>query len=126
MRADVSHDATQLRAVPRRAIVLALMGAALAGLAVAPWLAFAASSGFRLFPVHDIDRDFVVASVWGAALTLSILAWPAPFDRRLLLMALWCVKTAVALAFMLLYESHYDSLDAFGYFQAAMAPDADW
>ncbi|MHB1261333.1 MAG: class I SAM-dependent methyltransferase [Thermoplasmatota archaeon] len=58
------------------------------------------------------------AAGWTLALVLAawLMSWPLPSSMRRLLTALWCVRLLVVLGFMLLYESQYSGLDAYGYY----------
>jgi hypothetical protein len=90
-----------------------------------PLIGFAVSHGINL-PIHDVAADYVAGFWWSAVLGMSILLWPIPVPHRATLFGLWIVKAAVALGFMLIYESSYSSLDAFRYFLASLQDQYDW
>jgi hypothetical protein len=63
-----------------------------------------------------INRTYDLGLLWAAILTGVVLV--LPFDRgiRAHLIALWLLRCFVTLGFMLGYEFHYKSLDAFLYY----------
>jgi hypothetical protein len=94
----------------------------LAGVA-APWLLDLAARLGSHIPQPDMQTDYLVGWVWGVLIAVSIAFWPVPERDRPLLLALWAVKLGVALGFMLLYETTYTDLDAYGYFRSARLGD---
>ena len=106
---------TPKRWVPRhRAYAMTLLAAAL-------------SSGCSLrelgrnIPQPEIERDYLVAVAWGAALLVSILFWPVPRQDKRPLVLVWCAKLGVTLGAMLFYEYNY-GLDAYFYFAEPNQP----
>lgn len=69
---------------------------------------------------HAMDwlRGLGLAAILGALL----VAIPLPKGDRGPLLLLWGAKTLVVLGFMLFYESHYSSLDAYGYYSHSLGP----
>lgn len=85
------------------------------GLAAPALLNLVAGLGSHI-PQRDMAADYITAVLWAMTLGMSILAWPVTArDKRALLWA-WLAKSAVTLGIMLLYEDHYQVLDAYGYF----------
>lgn len=70
-------------------------------------------------PVVDVTGDYALAVGWALFLALTIVLWPVPGKEKPHLLALWIAKSAVVLVPMLVYEAHYDFLDAYGYYAAA-------
>jgi hypothetical protein len=109
---------------PNKQVIL-FVAALAAGLLATPLLDASLRAGLNMAP-HDLATDYVTGALWATALAVGILLWPVPFVDRCVLFALWIVKAAVALGFMLLYESTYSSLDAFGYYMASTQAQFDW
>jgi hypothetical protein len=99
-----------------------LLLGAVAGLG-APWLLDLAARLGSHIPQPDMQTDYLVGWVWGVVIAASIAFWPVPEQDRPRLLALWAVKLGVALGFMLLYETTYTDLDAYGYFRSARLGD---
>ena len=76
-------------------------------------------------PSMDLQSDYLWGVVWAAVLGFGILLWPVSAADKKDLLILWAVKVALALGFMLFYESFYDSLDAYGYY-AEVGPARDY
>ncbi len=93
-------------------------GAALAlcaALALPTFLNFVAQLGHNI-PAEDLRSDYLMGCVWAVALgcVMALLPISTPHKRDLLI--LWTVKVGIALGLMLFYESFYNTLDAYGYF----------
>jgi hypothetical protein len=76
--------------------------------------------GFRI-PQASIELDYLFGVVWAVVLGITILFWPAPARDKSALIAIWIIKCAVTLGFMLVYEWYYE-LDTFIYFERSRAP----
>jgi hypothetical protein len=75
---------------------------------------------FSQFIEHnDLAADYVLGVVWAFAWGLSILVWPVPPQHKGVLILLWFLRCAVALAIQLPIQFHYAQtgiVDALGYF----------
>ena len=67
-------------------------------------------------PSLDLRTDYLQGAVWAVALGVLLALLPFPTRHKRDLLILWGVKIVVALGLMLFYESFYDTLDAYGYF----------
>jgi hypothetical protein len=94
---------------------------ALAAPMLVEWVQIA---GLRI-PQQDLGRDYLVGIVWALALTGVLLLVPLRSPDKPALLALWLVKCAVTLGFMLFYEQRY-GIDAYGYFAVARESSFDW
>jgi hypothetical protein len=102
----------------------ALLGI-LAGASVGPLLAIAALLG-RWIPSLHVDIDYAKGVLWAFVLGATIALWPVRREEKVALAVIWVAKCVMALGFMLVYEWNYDTLDAYGYWEAAQGPSMDW
>ncbi len=79
----------------------------------------------RNIPQPEIERDYLVAVAWGAALLVSIMLWPVPQSHKKPLVLVWLAKLGVTLGAMLLYEYNY-GLDAYYYYSEPNEPGFRW
>lgn len=74
-----------------------------------------------VFRISDMEADFL-SGILAAILILGLIQiLPVPRPHRGLLSLLWLARTGVTLGLMLLYESHYVTLDATFYYRAGLA-----
>jgi hypothetical protein len=115
------------RGAPERTrAILFLAAAATIGLMVEPLLSLVTALGHYIHPTSDLPGDYIKAWFTAVIFAFSILLWPVPRRERLTLLGLWTAKVIVVLGFMLVYEWHYDSLDAVGYYASANDPAFDF
>lgn len=67
-------------------------------------------------PTALLERDYLLAILWGVVLTLSLYWWPAAPRERSALLYLWAFRLVVTLGAMLAFEQRYDFLDSYSYF----------
>lgn len=67
-------------------------------------------------PQADLESDYIIGISWAIILGGSILLWPISSKNKRDLLCVWAIKAFVVLGFMLIYESRYDSLDGYSYF----------
>lgn len=70
-------------------------------------------------PWFSHEFDFLVGLAGALVLTAVILCLPISERERVALTAIWLAKSALALGPMLIYEAHYDLLDAYIYHEDA-------
>lgn len=91
------------------AIILSLLSATLI-------LSGAVVSLGKNIPQTDILTDYITGVLLALGIGLVILLIPFSPQTKRSLITIWIVKTLITLGFMLLYESYYDVVDAYGYF----------
>lgn len=82
-------------------------------------LVVAVTTSGRFIPTDDVYGDWTKGVLWALALGATIPLWPVSRDERRALLALWGLRCIVTLGAMLLYEGHYEFLDAYGYYAVA-------
>lgn len=73
-----------------------------------------------------LQDDWLVAGGWAVIISLGIVALPRAWDERRVLLVLWGIKSLFCLFLSLWYESHYEILDAFTYFNSTAGEWGDW
>ncbi len=69
----------------------------------------------------DGKADYLAALFVGTLFSLTIFFWPVTRREKLAVLLMWQAKLVVCLMLMPYYEGYYGSLDAFGYFNSALA-----
>lgn len=85
----------------------------------APFLLNIATSLGHNIPQEELATDYLIGLIWAVILGLSILIWPVPSRHKTGLIVIWSAKIFITLGFMLLYEAHYSTLDAYSYFSTS-------
>lgn len=93
------------------------------GLLVPAFTGMVVVAGRNIAQPHIIS-DYTWGIVWAALLTFSLVLWPVSQRDRLLLVAVWLLKAGVALGPMMFYEMSYTVLDAYWYYDHAIASRA--
>ncbi len=70
----------------------------------------------RHIPTHLLEEDYLIGLLFGAALALTIIWWPARPEERKVLLYLWAARMVTTMLLMLVYENQYDFLDSYSYF----------
>lgn len=70
-------------------------------------------------PIADLGKDYILALVWAAALSLALVAIPIRREDRIPLFILWAAMLAVALVVRVFVENVYPVSDAFASYRNA-------
>lgn len=75
----------------------------------------------RHIPTRLLEQDYLIGLLFGCALGLTIVWWPAQPRERVVLLWLWAARMVTTLLLMLVYENQYDFLDSYSYFAESRA-----
>lgn len=88
------------------------------------WPGLVETLGHRI-PQENLQADYLVALLWAIVLGISLMFWPVRRHDKFALALIWFVRVAIALGFMLVYESSY-GLDAYNYFRRSLPSEFVW
>jgi hypothetical protein len=104
------------RSLLQKSIVPLVLISALAILLLLPDFREQLLATAHVMPEDNMLMDYFIAVVWAVVLCATMMFWPVSQQDRRALIWIWMVKTFVTLGFMIYYEAHYISLDAFHYY----------
>lgn len=101
-------------------LLIIVIAGLVVGLGVYEFVAYSAVRGL-ISGRGGVDSKYLMGMFWAGFFLFLIIIAPIQPAVRINLMALWILRCFVTLGFMLFYEYHYVTLDAFFYYQYGRA-----